>query len=147
MEIYFLSFLKVDIVQYLRNMLVSDNESSFQPSQHHDSRWPGDSRSQGIGSHGVDIAIPEYYGFSSTLQWRHNDQGAVSNHRHLDCLLNRLFKHRYKKNHQSIASLAFVTGIHRQPVVSPHKGPVARKMFPFDDVIMERVIHGRNNNN
>ena len=27
-------------------------------------------------------------------------------------------------------------GIHRGPVNSPHKGPVTRKMFPFDDVIM-----------
>ena len=26
--------------------------------------------------------------------------------------------------------------IHRWPVDSPHKGPVTRKMFPFDDVIM-----------
>ena len=38
--------------------------------------------------------------------------------------------------HQSSASLAFVRGIHRGPVNSPHKGPVTRKMFPFDDVIM-----------
>ena len=27
-------------------------------------------------------------------------------------------------------------GIHRWPVNSPHKRPVTRKMFPFDDVIM-----------
>ena len=27
-------------------------------------------------------------------------------------------------------------GIHRWPENSPHKGPVTRKMFPFDDVIM-----------
>ena len=38
--------------------------------------------------------------------------------------------------HQSSASLAFVRGIQRWPVNSPHKGPVTRKMFPFDDVIM-----------
>ena len=37
--------------------------------------------------------------------------------------------------HQSSASLAFVRGIHRGPVNSPHKWPVTRKMFPFDDVI------------
>ena len=41
-----------------------------------------------------------------------------------------------KRKHQSSASLAFVRGIHRWPVNSPHKGPVTRKMFPFDDVIM-----------
>ena len=37
---------------------------------------------------------------------------------------------------QSSASLVFVWGIHRGPVNSPHKWPVTRKMFPFDDVIM-----------
>ena len=37
---------------------------------------------------------------------------------------------------QSSASLAFVRGIHRQPLNSPHKWPVMWKMFPFDDVIM-----------
>ena len=37
----------------------------------------------------------------------------------------------------SSASLAFVREIHRWPVNSPHKGPVTRKMFPFDDVIMK----------
>ena len=37
---------------------------------------------------------------------------------------------------QSSASLAFVRGMHRSPVNSPHKGPVTRKMFPCDDVVM-----------
>ena len=41
-----------------------------------------------------------------------------------------------QRKHQSSAILAFVRGIHRRPVNSPHKGPVTRKMFPFDDVIM-----------
>ena len=41
-----------------------------------------------------------------------------------------------QRKHQSSASLAFVRGIHRGPVNSPHKGPVTRKLFPFDDVIM-----------
>ena len=41
-----------------------------------------------------------------------------------------------QSKHQSPASLAFVWGIHRGPVNSPHKWPVTRKMFPFDDVIM-----------
>ena len=41
-----------------------------------------------------------------------------------------------KKKHQVSAPLAFVWGIHRWPVNSPHKRPVTRKMFPFDDVIM-----------
>ena len=41
-----------------------------------------------------------------------------------------------QRKHQSSASLAFVWGIHRRPVNSPHKWPVTRKMFPFHDVIM-----------
>ena len=41
-----------------------------------------------------------------------------------------------QRKHQSSALLAFVKGIHRSPVNSPHKGPVTGKRFPFDDVIM-----------
>ena len=41
-----------------------------------------------------------------------------------------------QRKHQSSASLAFVWGIHRGPVDSPHKWPVTRNFFPFDDVIM-----------
>ena len=49
-----------------------------------------------------------------------------------------------QSKHQSSALLAFVRGIHRRPVNSPHKGPVTRKMFPFDDVIMlwNRMLFG-----
>ena len=42
-----------------------------------------------------------------------------------------------QRKHQSSASLAFVWGIHRGPVNSPHKWQVTRKMFPFHDVIMK----------
>ena len=41
-----------------------------------------------------------------------------------------------QRKHQSSALLAFVRGIQREPVNSPHKWLVTRKMFPFDDVIM-----------
>ena len=41
-----------------------------------------------------------------------------------------------QRKYQSSASLAFVRGIHRWPVDSSHKGPVTRKIFPFDDVFM-----------
>ena len=46
------------------------------------------------------------------------------------------------RKHQSSASLAFGGGgggggvIHRRPVNSPHKRPVTRTIFPFEDVIM-----------
>ena len=45
-----------------------------------------------------------------------------------------------QRKHESSASLALVRGIHRGPVNSPHKWPVTRKMFPFDDVIMPFTI-------
>ena len=70
------------------------------------------------------------------LHWRHNDHDGVSNHQPHGCLLNRLFRRRSKK-----ASKLRVTGLcvgnSPGPVNSPHKGPVTRKMFPFDDVIMQ----------
>ena len=70
------------------------------------------------------------------LQWRHNGRDGVSNHQPPDCLLNR-YSGADQRKHQSTASLAFVRGIHRWPVNSPHKWPVKRKMFSFDDVIMQ----------
>ena len=42
-----------------------------------------------------------------------------------------------QRKHQSSALLAFVRGIHRWPVNSPHKCSVTRKMFLFDDVIIK----------
>ena len=41
-----------------------------------------------------------------------------------------------QRKHQSSTSLVLVRGIRRLPVNSPHKGPVTRKLLPFDDVIM-----------
>ena len=41
-----------------------------------------------------------------------------------------------QRKHQSSASFAFLRGIHRWSVNSPHKGPVT---LPFDDVIMAKV--------
>ena len=45
-----------------------------------------------------------------------------------------------QRKHQSAASLAFVREIDRGPVNPPHKWPVTRKMFTFDDVIMNSVV-------
>ena len=44
-----------------------------------------------------------------------------------------------RRKHQSSASLACVWG--NSPVNSPHKWPVTRKMFPFDDVIMSLSLY------
>ena len=69
------------------------------------------------------------------LHWRHNGHDSVSDHQHHDCLLNRLFRRRSKKI-SKLRVTGLCAGIHRRPVNSPHKWPVTRKMFPFDDVIM-----------
>ena len=45
-----------------------------------------------------------------------------------------------ERKHQSSTLLAFVQGIHWGMVNSPHKWPVTRKMFPFDDIIMLMFI-------
>ena len=42
-----------------------------------------------------------------------------------------------QRKYQISASLVFERGIHRWTANSPHKWPVARKVFPFDDVIMQ----------
>ena len=74
-----------------------------------------------------------------SLQWRHNECDGVSNHRRLNCLLHRLFRHRSKK-----ASKLRVTDIceGNPPVTGgfPSQRAVTRKMFPFYDVIMK--LHG-----
>ena len=54
----------------------------------------------------------------------------------LTIVYSTVYSDTVQRKHQSSASLAFVWGIHRGPVNSPHKWPVTRKMFPFDDVIM-----------
>ena len=44
-----------------------------------------------------------------------------------------------QRTHRSSASLAFVREIHQWPGDFPHKKPVTRQMYPFDDVIMKSV--------
>ena len=71
----------------------------------------------------------------SALQWRHNERDGISNHRRIDCLLNRLFRRRSKKT-SKLRVTDLCVGIHRWRVNSPHKWSVTLKMFLFDDVIM-----------
>ena len=76
-----------------------------------------------------------FYVTGSSLRWRHNDYDGVSNHQPDGCLLNRLSRRRSKKT-SKLRVTGLCAGNSPGPVNSPHKGPVTRKMFPFDDVIM-----------
>ena len=73
-----------------------------------------------------------------TLQWRHNERHGVSNHQFL-IVYSTVCLGADQRKHQSSSSLAFVRRIHRGSVNSPNKGPVTRKIFPFDDVIMRSL--------
>ena len=67
-----------------------------------------------------------------SLHWRYNERDGVSNSR-LTIVNSTVYSGAHQRKHQSSASLVFVWGIHRWPVNYPHKGPVMRKMFPFND--------------
>ena len=69
------------------------------------------------------------------LRWRHNDHDSVSNHQPHGCLLNRLFRRRSEKT-SKFRVTGLCVGNSPGPVNSPHKGPVTRKMLPFDEIIV-----------
>ena len=87
-----------------------------------------------IGLYMVNGAIP------LALWWRHNGHDSVSNHQPHHCLLNRLFGCRSKKT-SKLCVTGLCAGNSPGPVNSPHKWPVTRKLFPFDDVIMVSTIN------
>ena len=80
------------------------------------------------------------YNYLSIAQFSHYDDvimGVITSQiTSLTIIYSSVYSDADQRKHQSSASLAFVRGIHRGPMNSPHKGPVKRKMFPFDDVIM-----------
>ena len=80
---------------------------------------------------------------SVPMLWRHHEHyndvimGTMASH--ITSLVNvylTVYSGSDQRKHESSAQLAFVWGIHRSPVNSPHKWPVTRKVFPFDDVMM-----------
>ena len=85
----------------------------------------------------LPVRVSATYRHFVSLRWRHNGPDSVSNHQPHDCLLNRLFRRRSKKT-SKLRVTGLCVGNSPGPVNSPHKGPVTRKMFPFDDVIMWR---------
>ena len=76
---------------------------------------------------------------SKALSWHYNDvimSAIVSQITGASIVYSAVCSGADQRKHQSSASLAFVRGIDQWPVNSSHKGPVTRKMFPFDDAIM-----------
>ena len=76
-------------------------------------------------------------GMDITIHYNHVMSAMPSQITSLKIVYSTFYSGADQRKHQSSASLAFVQGIHRSPVNSPHKWPVTRKMFPFDDVIMD----------
>ena len=88
----------------------------------------------------TELAIhPNHHGFFSSRGYHYNDviMGTIASQiTRLTIVYSTDYSDADQRKHQSSASLAFVRGIHWGSVNSPHKWPVTRKMFPFDDVIM-----------
>ena len=82
--------------------------------------------------------------------WHYNDviMGAMASRiTSLTIVYSSVYSDAYQRKHQSSASLAFVWGIHLWPANPQHKGPITRKMFRFNDVIMvptafTRILRG-----
>ena len=97
------------------------------------------------------------WGIVCPFHWRYNEQDGVSNHRRLDWLLNlagangvsvgsstravlnRLFRGWSRKT-LKLCVTGLCEGIHRWLLDSPHKGPVTRKIFPFEYIIMQKQV-------
>ena len=76
---------------------------------------------------------------TQTPEWHYTDviMGTIASQiTSLTIVHSTVYPDADQRKYQSSASLAFVRGIHRRLVNSPHKWPVTRKMFPFDDAIM-----------
>ena len=54
----------------------------------------------------------------------------------LTIVYSTVYSRRRSRKTSKLGVTGLCGGIHRWPVNSPHKGPVRREMFPFDDVIM-----------
>ena len=89
----------------------------------------------------IIYSFPNFPGWCTIEFWHYGDvivSTKASQITSLTIVYSTVYSSADQRKHQSSASLAFVRGIHRGPVNSPHKEPVTRKMFPFDDVIMGR---------
>ena len=98
----------------------------------------------------TNYSLVVFFGNSALVWYYHPGRMQVTDNHYNDVIMSAMasqitsltsvystvYSGAYQRTHQSPASLVSVKGIHRWPVNSPHKGPITRKMFPFDGVIM-----------
>ena len=95
---------------------------------------------------GTDYRNSEFIGFHNHM-WKFNDSRAkhysdvkmsamASQIPSLTNVYSTVYSGADQRKHQCSTLLVFVKGIHWWLSISPHQGPVTRKMFSFDDVIM-----------
>ena len=82
------------------------------------------------------VEILRYRSYKATVYAPNFGYMAIFHSKWRLVLLSRLFRRRSKKT-SKLCVTGRCGGIHGSPVNSPDKRPVTRKMFPFDDVIME----------
>ena len=108
--------------------------------------WPNNRDADDLRYHCTyyDVTVM-FIGFLERCHWVHDGaryhgdvimDAIASQITSLTIVYSSVYSDADQRKHQISASLAFVRGIHRRPVNSPHKWPVTRKMFPFDHVIM-----------
>ena len=119
-----------------RGDLLSKNIPSSH-SQYHDCWWPGDIRNQWINcTIFICLPGPMQEEIKGNITWHYTDitmSPMASQISSLGSVYSTVYSGADQRKHESSASLAFVRRIHR--------GPVTRKMFPFDDVIMKRACY------
>ena len=84
-----------------------------------------------LSSRSIGYDIVSYYQYGDVIM-----SPMASQITSVTIIYSTVYSGAHQRKHRSSVSLAFVWGIHRWSVNSPHKWPVTRKMFPFDDVII-----------
>ena len=140
---------QLDPTEYLIFMMTSSNGSIFRATDHCCGEFTGPRWNPRTKASDAELIQND-----TDLQWYESCQ--ISRHQTFSCdhyndvimgaiasqitsltiVYSTVYSDADQRKYQSSAPLAFVRWIHRGPVNSPHQGPVKRKMFPLDDVIM-----------
>ena len=76
--------------------------------------------------------------FKNKSFWHYSDDVIMASQiTSLTNVYSAVYSRRRAKKTSKLRVTGLLRGIHRWPVNSAHKGPVTRKMFSFDDVIMK----------